>query len=374
MTADLTTATATVVDTGRRHGTFHPLRVAAVEPLTDDAVAITFAVPADLRAAYSFDAGQHLTLRTDVGGEEVRRNYSICAPATEGRLRIGVKRLDGGAFSTHATSTLQVGDEVEVMTPTGRFSPRLDPAQSRHYAAIVAGSGITPVLSIVATALEVEPTSTVTLVYGNRTAGSVMFLEELADLKDRYPDRFQLVHVLSRETQEAELLSGRLDPPRLRRLLAALLPPETVDEWFLCGPFAMVEGAREVLAEAGVGADHVHTELFHVEGEAPRESASPEEVRAAGSSSVRVTLDGRASTVQVPRTGVRILDAVLAVRADAPYACKGGVCGTCRARLVTGEVSMARNYALDPEETAAGFVLACQSVPVSEDVELDFDA
>ena len=374
MTTDLITATATVVDTGRRHGTFHPLRVAAVEPLTDDAVAITFAVPDDLRAAYSFDAGQHLTLRTDVGGEEVRRNYSICAPATEGRLRIGVKRLDGGAFSTHATSTLQVGDEVEVMTPTGRFSPRLDPAQSRHYAAIAAGSGITPVISIVATALEVEPTSTVTLVYGNRTAGSVMFLEELADLKDRYPDRFRLVHVLSRETQEAELLSGRLDPPRLRRLLAALLPPETVDEWFLCGPFAMVEGAREVLAEAGVGADHVHAELFHVEGEAPRESASPEEVRAAGSSSVRVTLDGRASTVQVPRTGVRILDAVLAVRADAPYACMGGVCGTCRAKLVTGEVSMARNYALDPEETAAGFVLACQSVPVSEDVELDFDA
>jgi ring-1,2-phenylacetyl-CoA epoxidase subunit PaaE len=374
MSADLGTGTATVVDTGRRHGTFHRLRVAAVEPLTDDAVAITFAVPDELREAYSFDAGQHLTLRTEVGGEEVRRNYSICSPATEGRLRIGVKRLDGGAFSTHATSTLRVGDEVEVMTPTGRFSPRLDPAQSRHYAAIAAGSGITPVISIVATALAVEPGSTVTLVYGNRTVGSVMFLEELADLKDRYPDRFRLVHVLSREPQEAELLSGRLDPPRLRRLLELLLPPETVDEWFLCGPFAMVEGAREVLAEAGVGVDHVHTELFHVEGEAPRESASPEEVRAAGSSSVRVTLDGRASTVQVPRTGVRILDAVLAVRADAPYACKGGVCGTCRAKLVTGEVSMARNYALDPEETAAGFVLACQSVPESEDVELDFDA
>jgi ring-1,2-phenylacetyl-CoA epoxidase subunit PaaE len=374
MSADLTTATATVVDTGRRHGTFHLLRVAAVEPLTDDAVAITFAVPDELREMYAFDAGQHLTLRTAVSGEEVRRNYSICAPATDGRLRIGVKRLAGGAFSTHATSTLQVGDEVEVMTPTGRFSPRLDPAQSRHYAAIAAGSGITPVISIVATALKVEPRSTVTLVYGNRTAGSVMFLEELADLKDRYPDRFRLLHVLSREPQEAELLSGRLDPPRLRRLLESLVPPETVDEWFLCGPFAMVEGAREVLAEAGVGTEHVHTELFHVEGEAPRESASPEEVRAAGSSSVRVTLDGRASTVQVPRTGVRILDAVLAVRSDAPYACKGGVCGTCRARLVSGEVSMARNYALDPEEVGAGFVLACQSVPVSEDVELDFDA
>ncbi len=369
-----TEATATVVDTGRRHGTFHVLRVASVEPLTDDAVAITFAVPDDLRALYAFEPGQHLTLRTVVDGEEVRRNYSICAAATEGRLRIGVKRLEGGAFSTHATSTLQAGDEVEVMTPTGRFSPRLDPAQARHYAAVAAGSGITPVLSIVATALEVEPRSTVSLVYGNRTAGSVMFLEELADLKDRFAERFRLVHVLSREPQEAELLSGRLDPPRLRRLLAALVPPETVDEWFLCGPFAMVQGAGELLAELGVDPAHVHTELFHVEGEAPRESVTPEQVRAAGTSSVVVTLDGRASTVAVPRTGERILDAVLAVRADAPYACKGGVCGTCRAKVVSGEVSMARNYALDPEETRAGFVLACQSVPVSDDVELDFDA
>jgi ring-1,2-phenylacetyl-CoA epoxidase subunit PaaE len=214
----------------------------------------------------------------------------------------------------------------------------------------------------------------VTLVYGNRTVASVMFLEELADLKDRYPGRFRLLHVLSRERQEAELLSGRLDPPRLRRLLEVLLPADTVDEWFLCGPFEMVEGAREVLLEAGVGANHVHAELFHVEGEAPRASVTPEEVRAAGTSTVVATLDGRATTVQVPRTGERVLDAMLAVRSDAPYACKGGVCGTCRAKVVSGEVSMARNYALDAEEMAAGFVLACQSVPVSDEVELDFDA
>ncbi len=180
--------------------------------------------------------------------------------------------------------------------------------------------------------------------------------------------------MLSREQQESELFTGRLDPPRLRRVLAALVPPETVDEWFLCGPFEMVEGAREVLLEAGVDAAHVHAELFLVEGEAPRESVSPEQVRAAGTSTVLVTLDGRATTLHVPRTGQRVLDAVLEVRADAPYACKGGVCGTCRARLVSGEVSMARNYALDPDEVAAGFVLACQSVPVSEELELDFDA
>jgi ring-1,2-phenylacetyl-CoA epoxidase subunit PaaE len=354
---------------------FHPLKVAAVEELTDDAVAVTFEVPDDLAGEFEFVPGQSLTLRRMVdapdGPSEQRRQYSICAPAGS-RPRVGVREIPDGLFSRWLVHDVRAGDEIEVQTPSGRFCP--DPAllEGGRHLCIAAGSGITPMLSVASSVLAND--GDVTLLYGNRTTGSVMFLDELADLKDRYPERFRLVHVLSREPQEAELLSGRLDPARLRRLLAALLPPESVDEWFLCGPFAMVEGAREVLAEAGVDAGHVHTELFHVEGEAPRESVTAEAVRAAGTSSVRVTLDGRGSTVQVPRTGVRILDAVLAVRADAPYACKGGVCGTCRAKLLTGEVTMARNYALDPEETAAGFVLACQSVPVSEDVELDFDA
>lgn len=360
--------------TGRRHGTFHALRVAQVERLTDDAVAITFEVPKELRADYAFTQGQHLTVRTEVDGVEVRRNYSICAPATSGRLRIGVKRLAGGVFSGHATSALRVGDVVDVMTPTGRFFTPLDPAHAKHYCAVAAGSGITPVLSIVTTVLEVEPASTVTLVYGNRTTASVMFLEELADLKDRYPTRFRLVNVLSREPQEIELFSGRIDADKLRRLLATVVPPATVDEWFLCGPFAMVEQARAVLGEHGVAATTVHTELFHVDGEAPRQSVAVDDERAEGSSTVTVTLDGRASTVQVPRSGVRVLDAVLAVRTDAPYACKGGVCGTCRAKLLTGEVAMERNYALEADEVAAGFVLACQSHPVTDEVTLDFDA
>jgi ring-1,2-phenylacetyl-CoA epoxidase subunit PaaE len=362
------------VTTGRRHGTFHPLRVGSVERLTDDAVAITFEVPEDLRADYAFTQGQHLTVRTEVDGVEVRRNYSICAPATSGRLRIGVKRLHGGAFSGHATSTLRVGDVVDVMTPTGRFFTALDPAQAKHYCAVAAGSGITPVLSIVATVLEVEPESTVTLVYGNRTTASVMFLDEIADLKDRHPTRFRVMHVLSREAQEVELFSGRIDGARLRRLIDTVLPAGTVDEWFLCGPFAMVEEARDVLAELGVAPANVHTELFHVDGEAPRESVVVVDETAEGSSTVTVTLDGRASTLQVPRSGVRVLDAVLAVRADAPYACKGGVCGTCRAKVLTGQVVMERNYALEPDEVEAGFVLACQSVPVTDSVELDFDA
>jgi ring-1,2-phenylacetyl-CoA epoxidase subunit PaaE len=375
MTADLSAATATVVDTGRRHGTFHPLRVAAVEPLTDEAVAITFAVPDELRAAYAFDAGQHLTLRTEVAGEEVRRNYSICAPATEGRLRIGVKRLDGGAFSTHATSTLQVGDEVEVMTPTGRFTPRLDPAQARHYAAIAAGSGITPVISIVATALEVEPRSTVTLVYGNRTAGSVMFLEELADDKDRYKDRLQLVHVLSREERDAELLTGRIDAAKLDRLLATIVPPDDVDQWLLCGPFEMVEQVRGELVARGVPNRRIHLELFHVDGEPlpVRRTSSASGTTDADAAEVTVRLDGRTTTFRMPPEG-SVLDAALAVRSDAPFACKGGVCGTCRARLVEGRVTMARRYALDDDEVEEGFVLACQSVPVTDRIVLDFDA
>ena len=329
---------------GRRHGTFHPLRVSHVERLTDDAVAITFDVPDDLRDDYAFTQGQHLTVRTRIDGEEVRRNYSICAPATGGRLRIGVKRLTGGAFSGHATSGLKVGDVVDVMTPTGRFFTALDPTAAKHYCAVAAGSGITPVLSIVSTVLEVEQRSTVTLLYGNRTTGSVMFLDELADLKDRYPERFRLVHVLSREPHEVDLFSGRLDAAKLDALTDALVPVDSVDEWFLCGPFAMVEEARALLRERGVPASHVHTELFHVEGTAPRESAVVDDARAEGSSTVTVTLDGRASTLQVPRSGQKVLDAVLAVRADAPFACKGGVCGTCRARLVSGEVDMAVSY------------------------------
>ena len=367
--------TAPVVPvSGRRHGTFHPLRVSHVEQLTDDAVAITFDVPENLRDDYAFSHGQHLTVRTELDGEEVRRNYSICAPATSRRLRIGVKRLAGGTFSGHATSGLKVGDVVDVMTPTGRFTTVLDPAATKHYCAVAAGSGITPVLSIVATILEGEPHSAVTLLYGNRTTTSVMFLDELADLKDRYPQRFRLVHVLSREPHEVDLFSGRLDPAKLTALTDALVPVDSVDEWFLCGPFEMVEGARDLLLGRGVPANRVHSELFHVEGTAPRESTVVDDVRAEGSSTVTVTLDGRASTLQVARSGEKVLDAVLAVRRDAPYACKGGVCGTCRAKLVSGEVSMERNYALEPDEVDAGFVLACQSRPVSDEVVLDFDA
>lgn len=373
-----TTSTPVPVRPRRHHAVFHPLRVSRVERLTDDAVAVSFDVPEGLADEYRFTHGQHLTLRTTLGGEEVRRNYSICSAATSGELRVAVKRLDGGMFSAYALERLAPGDTLDVMTPTGHFNTDLDPANAKHYAAIVAGSGITPVLSIVATVLDVEPESRVTVVYGNRTTSSVMFLDELADLKDRYPERFRLVHVLSREPVGVDLFHGRLDPERVERMLATILPPETVDEWFLCGPFGMVTEVRRVLVDRGADPDHVHMELFHVESEPPAARAGADGTQgrppASGpASQVTVYLDGRASSFELAPGGQSVLDATLAVRGDAPYACKGGVCGTCRAKLVEGEVEMDRNFALEREEVERGVVLACQSHPRSERLVLDFD-
>jgi ring-1,2-phenylacetyl-CoA epoxidase subunit PaaE len=369
----MTTSTQEQVTAGRAHGAFHPLRVAEVERLTPDAVALTFDVPAELGDDYAFAPGQHLTLRAHLDGQEVRRSYSICSPPSSGRLRIAVKRLEGGLFSGHALEQVEVGDLLDVMRPAGRFGVHLDPAHIKHYAAIVAGSGITPVLSILGAVLETEPASRFTLVYGNRDASSVMFLEELADYKDRWPARLQVIHVLSREQRNAELLSGRIDAAKLDALLDGLVPPDDVDEWLLCGPFEMVHQVREQLLARGVANRQIHLELFHVDGEPvpvrPRSSGAAD----ADSAEVTVRLDGRTTTFRMPPEG-SVLDATLAVRTDAPYACKGGVCGTCRAKLVEGKVSMARHYALDDDELEEGFVLACQSVPETPKVVLDFDA
>jgi ring-1,2-phenylacetyl-CoA epoxidase subunit PaaE len=371
-TAADTTSTQQQVAASRTHGVFHTLRVADVERLTPEAVAVTFAVPGELADAYAFTAGQHLTLRTTIDGEEVRRSYSICSPPSAGRLRVAVKLLEGGAFSGHANAGLQVGDELDVMRPAGRFGVPLDPAQAKRYAAIVAGSGITPVMSLLGAVLETEPGSTFTLVYGNRDSGSVMFVEELEDLKDRYPTRLQLMHVLSREPQDAELLHGRIDDAKLARLLDEVVRPEDVDEWLLCGPFAMVQQVHATLVARGVPKPRIHLELFHVDGEQPR-IARRATAGETGTARVTVRLDGRTSTFPMPDEG-SVLDATLAVRADAPFACKGGVCGTCRAKVVEGHVEMARNYALEPAEVEAGFVLACQSVPTTPTLVLDFDA
>jgi ring-1,2-phenylacetyl-CoA epoxidase subunit PaaE len=355
------------------HSVFHPLTVASIEPVTDDSVAITFEVPEDLREDYAFSHGQHLTVRTELAGDDVRRNYSICSPAGSGVLRVAVKRLPGGAFSEHALDVLRPGDVLDVMTPSGRFFTELDPAHRKHYVCVAAGSGITPVLSIVASVLAAEPRSSMTLLYGNRTHSSVMFLEELEDLKDTYPERFQLLHVLSREPQEVELFSGRLDADRMGRILDGLLPPDTVDEWFLCGPFEMVSDLRKLLVKEGVPKKQIHAEVFHVESGPPVRRAPVETAEGEGAK-VTITLDGRRSTFSLPADGPAVLDAALRVRADAPFACKGGVCGTCRAKVLEGTVEMDTNWALEPDEVEKGYVLTCQSHPTSDTVVLDYDA
>ena len=360
--------------TAPRHAVFHQLTVADVERITEDAVTITFAVPDELRDEYAYQPGQHLTVRCELAGDDIRRNYSICSPAGSGTLRIGVKRLSGGVFSTYAFEQMRPGDTLDVMTPSGRFTVPLAPDQAKHYCAIAAGSGITPVLSILATALAVEPQSRVTLVYGNRTSRSVMFLEELEDLKDRYLGRVQLLHILSREHQEAELLNGRIDEAKLKVLLDSLIPPETIDEWFLCGPAEMIETARAALLDRGIAPSSIHRELFFTGAVAPRRSADSTAQVTAGTAEVSILLDGRTTTFPLATAAESILDATLAVRPDAPYACKNGMCGTCRARIVDGTVEMDHNYALEDDELAAGFVLACQSHPTSDRVTLDFDA
>jgi ring-1,2-phenylacetyl-CoA epoxidase subunit PaaE len=349
---------------------FHPLQVTAVDQLTDDSVAVTLAVPPELRTAYRYDPGQHIALRrTGVDGTEIRRTYSLCAPASEApeTLRIGVRGVEGGAFSTYALEELAVGHSVEVLPPTGRFTL---PPRAGYFAAIVGGSGITPVLSIAATLLEREPDARFCLIRSDRSAASTMFLEELADLKDRYPERLQLVHAFSREEQAAGLPTGRLGQERLTGLLPALVSVDEVDGWYLCGPLGLVEGATEALHDLGVPRTKVHQEIFHAD-----ESALPPAVStpAPDSATVTATLDGRSGSWPM-EGGESVLETVLRNRADAPYACKGGVCGTCRVKLLAGDVRMDRNYALEPEEVDAGYVLACQSHPTSEKVEVDFDA
>ncbi|MEV0713830.1 1,2-phenylacetyl-CoA epoxidase subunit PaaE [Asanoa sp. NPDC050611] len=358
----------------RRRPVFHPLPVAAVDRLTDDAVAITFAVPPELREQFAFRAGQHLTVRK-VDDGDARRSYSICSTplelSTAGVLRIGVKEIPGGVFSSYAAGALRRGDAIDVMPPLGKFTSAFEAGRQRHYGAIAAGSGITPVLSLVATALAVEQDSRFTLLYGNRYARSVMFADELGDLKDRYAARLHLVHVLSQEPGESELLSGRIDADRLARLLDVLVPAGSVDEWFLCGPYGLVTDARNVLANRGVPGGAVHTELFHVDDvpEPPRRASTADD---AAPVEVSVLLDGRVSTLRM-RRDERVLDAALRVRSELPFACKGGVCSTCRARIVEGEVTMARNYALEPDEVARGYVLTCQSSPVSDKLVVDYD-
>ena len=355
--------------TARRRPQFHPLKVAAVEPLTDDAVAVTFDVPAELTEDYRFKPGQALTLRRVDGGRDERRSYSICAPMGS-PPRVGVREVPGGFFSSYLVHQVRPGDEIEVLPPSGTFTADLSVPGDHVF--VVAGSGITPALSLAGTVLR-DGESTVTVFYGNRRTNTVMFADELADLKDRYGPRLQLVHVLSREARDAELTTGRLDGERLRTLIGAFTDAPHVDHWWLCGPHGMVDDARALLDELDVPTEKVHQELFYVDEVPPQPVRGDEETVEGPSSQVTIVLDGRSTTLALPR-GEAVLDSAQKVRSDLPFACKGGVCGTCRARVTDGEVEMRRNYALEPKEVEAGYVLTCQTLPLSDAVTVDFDA
>lgn len=350
---------------------FHELRVSEVSPLTDDSVTVTFDVPADLQPRFDFIPGQHVTVRHAVDGEDVRRSYSICAPAGSGKLRVGIKRLRGGAFSTYATEDLKAGDVLDVMPPVGEFTIDIDPTRPRRAVAIAAGSGITPVLSLISTSLEMEPESSWALIYGNRTANSVMFLDELEGLKDRYHPRFQLFHILSREGSDVPLLSGRIDGEKLETIHQVLLGPTEVDGWYLCGPYDMVMTARETLTGLGVEESAIHDELFFA-GPLDTSKLPPEPPPGEGSVDLTVILDGRAVDTRMTQD-TSILDAALRVRSELPFSCKGGMCATCKGRIEEGEVEMTKNYALVDSEVDAGFVLTCQAHPVTDRVVVRYD-
>ena len=360
----------------RRRARVHSLEVAEVRPLTADAVEVTFAVPDELADDYAYLPGQYVALRKDFDGHELRRSYSICRPPERGSISVAIKRDLGGRFSTWATSELAPGDELDVMSPQGTFTSTLDALDGKHVVGIAAGSGITPLMALAHTVLARSETSEFELVYTNRSTLDVMFLEELAELKDRYPSRLALHHVLSREQRTAPLLSGRINAPKLDQIHDVLIRPETVDEWFLCGPFELVQLARDTLEAKGVDASHVRYELFTTDADRvePRHGRPVVVERGEPTVAIEFTLDGQSSTVESPiSANESILNAALRVRPDVPFACAGGVCGTCRARVLEGSVAMTENYALEPDELERGYVLTCQSHPKSDRVVVDYD-
>jgi ring-1,2-phenylacetyl-CoA epoxidase subunit PaaE len=353
---------------------FYKLRVVEIVPETDEANSIRFEVPEGLEDVFRFKAGQHLTLRTELGGEEVRRNYSLCVAPDEGQIKVTVKRIAGGAFSNWVAEHLRVGDTLDVMTPHGSFTVDFDTAARRRYVAFAGGSGITPVMSLIKTALKAEPESRFTLLYGNRDSNSVIFLEQLAALKDRYLGRFELYHFLSDEEGDVELFNGMLDRETCEEALDHLVDDvEAVDAWFICGPGPMMDAAEAALNARGVAKDRIHIERFLAGRPSAALAAQMAQLqeKAAGLT-LSVTLDGRTRKVEFSQAN--ILDSAREAGLPAPFACKAGVCATCRAKVTKGKVEMAARYGLTDEEIAAGYVLTCQSVPLGEGVAVDYDA
>jgi ring-1,2-phenylacetyl-CoA epoxidase subunit PaaE len=362
---------------------FHPLRIKRVSPEAADSVAITFEVPPALRAAFDFKPGQFLTLRTTLAGRQERRSYSICSPhqryAQDGEIDVGIKPVEGGVFSRWAVQALQPGETVDVMPPEGRFTPRV--AGARRRVGFVAGSGITPLLSIMATTLAQEPASSFTLVYGNQRVNTIMFNEALQDLKDRYPARLTLIHLLSRQSQETALLNGRIDEEKVGELLRTLLPADSIDEAFLCGPEGMIDAAQRALLAAGLAPERVHAERFYSDGALAAPAARPIDFgaiaapavsTATGTTRLEIVLDGKTHSLAMGPQD-RVLDVALAAGLDLPYSCKGGVCCTCRARVLEGRVEMERNFTLEPREIEQGFVLTCQARALTPTLVVSYD-
>ena len=351
---------------------FHSLEIVDRREETPDSVSLAFAVPKDLRDEFAFQPGQYLTVRATIDGEECRRSYSICSGADEEELRIAVKRIEGGRFSRFVNDVLRQGERIDVAAPEGRFTAEI--GASRHYVFFAAGSGITPVLSIVRSALAANSEASATLVFGNRTTSSIMFRRALEELKDRHLGRFSVFHVLSRKSQEIDVLNGRIDGERIALLTKTIVPPKDVDAYFLCGPFGMIEEGRTALIAAGVEPWRIKAELFTTDG-APPPATRPAPVHVSHEGEVHVdcVLEGRTRRIEV-EPGALIIEAAREQGFDIPHSCRGGMCCTCRCKVVEGEVAMDVNYSLEPWELEAGYRLACQSRPLTAKVRLDFDS
>jgi ring-1,2-phenylacetyl-CoA epoxidase subunit PaaE len=353
---------------------FHRLTVKEVKKETPDCVSVLFDIPAELKNNFQFSQGQSLTMRATINGEEVRRTYSICSSPLDNQLKVAIKKVEGGLFSGFANQHLQKGDILDVMQPVGKFYTPLDPAQSKQYMAIAAGSGITPVLSLIKTTLATEPGSSFTLVYGNKTRGSIIFFEELEALKNKYMNRFTLIHILSREKTDTAVNFGRITSEKLAELNKQVNYTLT-DEFFICGPEEMIFGVKDFLEHKGIDKKKIHFELFSSPGQTKKGITVNKQTASAGPNSrISIRLDGRSVDFDLPlNSDTTILDAALKQGADLPYACKGGMCCTCKAKLLEGEVMMDVHWGLEEEEIEQGFILTCQAHPKTEKVVVDFD-
>ena len=354
---------------------FHPLRVKSVRPETDEAVVVSFDVPAELREQFRFTQGQHLTLKETIAGSEQRRSYSICAGPSDGELRVGIRKVPGGVFSTWLNESLKVGDTLQVMTPEGRFFVPLDTTASRHYLGIAGGSGITPILSIMKAVLSAEPNSRFTLIYGNRKQRSTMFTEEIEDLKNRYLSRLTLHMVFSQEATDLPLYNGRLGRAKIGEFLAALVDADDIDHAFVCGPHGVNDDAEAALLGAGIAPERIHIERFGIPDESGPGRAAVQLPREGDAADARITIirDGLSRDIDFHAEQGNILDAAAAAGLEVPFSCKSGVCCTCRAKLLEGEVRMERNFALEKHEVAAGFILTCQAHTLTERIVISFD-